>query len=76
MPACLLRTGDEVIENDGQPAQRARSELGHRRHEVVGAVHRLDDDAELAKVVAPDMLDQFGVMPTLDPDPARARALW
>jgi hypothetical protein len=38
-------------------------------------VHRLDDDAELAKVVTPDVLDQFGVMPTLDPDPARSRDL-
>ena len=38
--------------------------------EVVDAVHRLDDDAELAQVVAPDVLEQLGVVAALDPDPA------
>ena len=43
----------------------------HGADEVVGAVQRLDDDAELAQVVAPHVLDQLGVVASLHPDPAR-----
>ena len=39
--------------------------------EVVDAVHRLDDDADVAQVVAPHVLEQLGVVAALDPDPAR-----
>ena len=39
--------------------------------EVVDAVHRLDDDPDVAQVVAPHVLEQLGVVAPLDPDPAR-----
>ena len=34
-------------------------------------MERFDDDAEFAQVVAPDVLDEFGVVLALDPDAAR-----
>ena len=70
--ARLLGAGDEVVEQHAEAALRARLELGHGTDEVVGAVQRLDDDAELAQVVAPHVLDQLGVVAALDPDPAGA----
>src|SRR3546814_15562083 len=38
----------------------------------VHAVQALDDDALVAQVVAPDLLDQLGVVDALDQDPAGA----
>ena len=67
----LLRAGDQVVEQHAEPPFGAGANSGDRGDEVVGAVHRLDDDAELAQVVAPDVLDELGVVLALDPDPAR-----
>ena len=39
--------------------------------EVVDAAEVLHDDALDAQVVAPDLLDELGVVPALDEDPAR-----
>ena len=41
--------------------------------QVVHAVHHLDDDALDAQVVAPDLLDELGVVAALDVDPRPAR---
>ena len=47
-------------------------ELADRAGQVVDAVQRLDHDALDPQVVAPDPLDQRGVVHALDPDPAAA----
>ena len=68
---CLLRAGHEMIEQHAEPPLVRRAEVGDGGREVVGAVQRLDDDAQLAQVVAPHVLEQLGVVLALDPDPAR-----
>ena len=57
------------------PSRRpgAGLELGDDAGEVVDAVHELDDDALDAQVVAPDLLDELGVVPALDVDARAAR---
>ena len=56
-----------------EPATRWSTRIPSRRRgvgrnagdgasEVVDAVHRLDDDAELAEIVAPHVLEQLGVV--------------
>ena len=56
--AGLLRPGDEVVEEDPEaPLRRRAGTSATAAGEVVDAVHRLDDDAELAEVVAPHVLD-------------------
>ena len=68
--AQLLRARHEVIDEHAEPPSGTRRERGDSDDQVVDAVHRLDDDGELAEVVAPDVLDQLGVVAALDPDPA------
>ena len=46
------------------------AKLPHRGREVIDALQVLDHHADVAQVVAPDLLDQFGVVPALDVDPA------
>ena len=41
--------------------------------EVVDPVHRLDDDAQLAEIVTPHVLDELGIVCSFDPDAAAAR---
>jgi len=65
--AVLLAAGDEMVDEDAQPAVRARLELAHHRHHVVEAVHGFHDDAQLAQVVAPYVLHQFGIVLALYP---------
>ena len=78
--AGLLGAGDEVVDEHAEAPSGSRLELGDDAGEVVDAVHELDDDALDAQVVAPDLLDELGVVTTLDVDPrpardARSRAL-
>src|SRR6266702_7602940 len=67
----LLRAVDQVIDQDTELATRLRGELGHDRGQVVDAAEVLDHDADVAQVVAPDLLDELGVVPALHVDPAR-----
>ena len=69
----LLRAPHQVVDQHAEPPSLGRAELAHDRGQVVHAVQRLDDDALDAQVVAPDLLDQFGVVLALDVD-AAARA--
>ena len=48
-------------------------EVADRAGEVVDAVEHLDDDALDPQVVAPDLLDELGVVLALDEDPRPAR---
>ena len=62
---------------DGRPAPRpddagAGPKSSRCAGEVVDAAQVLDDDALDAQVVAPHLLDQLGVVPALDEDPALA----
>ena len=68
--AQLLGARHEVIDEHAEAPCGTRGEPGDGGGQVVDAVHRLDDDGELAEVVAPDVLDQLGVVAALDPDPA------
>ena len=68
----LLRALDQVVDEDADPAVRAGPEVAEVVGEVVDAAEVLHDDALDAQVVAPDLLDQLGVVPALDEDPAGA----
>jgi hypothetical protein len=63
----LLRPGDE----DADPKRGRGRKLRNSRDDVVESVWRLDDDAALARVVAPDVFDELRVVAALHPDPAR-----
>ena len=64
-----------MIDEDPEPALRARGEVDDERCEVVDAVHRFDHDPRLAQVVAPDVFEELGVVAALHPDPAGSRCL-
>ena len=66
----LLGALDQVVDEDADPALRAGPEVAQVVGEVVDAAEVLDDDALDAQVVAPDLLDQLGVVAALDEDPA------
>ena len=63
----------------GRPAPRAGARVRARTRDdagqLVDAAEQLDDDARRPQVVAPDLLDQLGVVPALDVDPAGQRHL-
>ncbi len=73
--AVLLGAGNQVIDEDSQPAPGCGIERIHEGDEVVGPVHDLDHDALHAQVVAPNPLHELGVVDSLDVDPARSRHL-
>src|SRR6266705_6664656 len=60
-----------MIDKYAEPAGRPGGEAGHDRGQVVDTAEVLDHDADVAQVVAPDLLDELGVVPALDVDPAR-----
>ena len=62
-----------MVDEHAEAPTGSRLELGDDAGEVVDAVHELDDDALDAQVVAPDLLDELGVVTTLDVDPRPAR---
>ncbi len=59
-----------------EPAPRAGLEVGDDAGQIVDAAEVLDDDALDAQVVAPDLLDEFGVVAALHVDPAGQRRTW
>ncbi len=69
---CSFEPRHQVVEQDADLAGGSRCEAGEHLLEAVGAVEQLDDDALDAQVVAPDLLDELGVVATLDEDPAGA----
>ena len=60
----------EVVDEHADAAAGAGPELAQVVGQVVDAVEVLHDDALDPQVVAPDLLDQLGVVPALDVDPA------
>ena len=71
--AGLLRARDEMVDEHAEPAPRLGAEVGDDGGRVVDAAEVLDDDALDAQVVAPDLLDEFGVVAALDVDAAGER---
>jgi hypothetical protein len=67
----LLRPGHEMVDEDAQPAARIGCELLDDSHQVVDAAEVLDGDARDPQVVAPDLLDELGVVASLDVDSTR-----
>ncbi len=65
----LLRPGDEMVGEDPDPMPPVRAELGELVGDVVESAEGFDDDAFDPQVVAPDLLDELGVVLALDPDP-------
>ena len=65
-----LEPAHQVVDEHADPALRAGPEVAQVVGEVVDAAEVLHDDALDAQVVAPDLLDQLGVVPALDEDPA------
>ncbi len=70
--AGLLGARDEVVDQHAVAPLRARGLLVERRLEQVEALQVLHHDTLDAQVVAPHLLDEFGVVAALDEDPARA----
>ena len=69
----LLGAGHQVVDEHADPPARPRSEVAQLLTQVVHAVEVLHDHALDAQVVAPDLLDELGVVPALDEDPAGPR---
>src|SRR5699024_6144547 len=66
----LLGAVDEMVQQHAQPPTRLGRELGDDGGQVIGAAQLLDNHALEAQVVAPHLLDQFGVVAAFDVDPA------
>ena len=66
----LLGALDEMVQQDGEASMGLGVEGSNRSLEIVRSVEGFDHDADAAQIVAPDLLDQFGVMYALDPDSA------
>ena len=62
--------GDQVVDQHADPALGPGPEVAQVVGEVVDAAEVLDDHALDPQVVAPDLLDQLGVVAALDEDPA------
>ena len=60
----------QVVDQHAEPPGRARRESGDDRRQVVDAVQELHDHPGVAKVIAPDLLHQLGVVLALDVDAA------
>ena len=74
MPAAIrlsLEPGHQVVDEHADAALGTGPEVAEVVGEVVDAAEVLHDDALDPQVVAPDLLDQLGVVPALDEDPAR-----
>ena len=71
--AGLLRARHEVVDQHAEPAVGAGRELVDDRRQVVDAAEVLDRDALDPQVVAPDLLDELGVVAPLDVDAAGQR---
>ena len=65
----LLRAFHQVVDQDAEAPSGARGQVADGVGEVVHAVQHLDHDALDPQVVAPDSLDQLGVVAALDEDP-------
>ena len=66
----LLGARHQVVDQHAEPAAAAPGRSPDPPGQLVDAVQRLDHDRLDPQVVAPDPLDQGGVVPALDPDPA------
>ena len=71
----LLAPRHQVVDQHTEPPAAFRGEFGDDPGEIVHAAEVLDHYADVAQVIAPDLLDQFGVVPALDVDPAGQRDL-
>ena len=67
----VFGAGDQVVDENADASVRSGTELAQLSRQVVNA-EVLDDDAFEPQVVTPDLLDQLGVVATLDEDPALA----
>src|SRR5665647_325431 len=64
----LLGPGDEVVDENPEATTRAWCEVTNDGSEIVDTVKHLDHYPLDPQVVAPDLLDQLGVVPALDED--------
>ena len=59
-----------MVDEDAQPATALGCEVRHDPRQVVDPAQVLHDHTDVPQVLAPDLLDQFRVVPALDEDPA------
>ena len=69
----LLGAGHEVVDEHADLAVLRGAEVAQVACQVVDAAEVLNDHALDPQVVAPDLLDELGVVPALDVDPAGPR---
>ena len=67
---CSFEPGIRWLNQDPEPPLRAGCEHLQHVREVIDALQVLDHDAHVTQVVAPDLLDELGVVTALDVDPA------
>ena len=68
--AGLLAAGHQMVDEDAQAGPGRGPEVGDDPGQVVDAVQPFDDHALDPQIVAPDPLDQLGVVDALDEDAA------
>jgi hypothetical protein len=73
--AALLGAGNQVVDQDAELAAGGGLEVLDDRGEVVDALQVLHSDGDVAQVIAPDLLDEFGVVLALNIDAAGPRDL-
>ena len=73
--ATLLGTVDQMVQEHAQSLGVVGTEVPDACGQIVGTLELLDHDALVAEIVAPDALDELGVVDALDPDAARQRHL-
>src|SRR5690349_10634777 len=71
----LFRACHQVVDEHAEAAAGGWLKLLDNADEIVDTTEVFDDNALDAQVVAPHLLDQFGVVPALDVDPAGQRDL-
>ena len=65
-----------MVDEHAEATARARPEVEHRLGEMIEAVETFDDHTLGPKVVAPDLLDELGVVHALDEDAAGLGDAW
>ncbi len=67
--ALFFRSRNEMVEQYSEASLTTRSECSNSLTEIIRPMERFDHDPHLTKFIAPYVLDEFGIMDSLDPHP-------